>query len=140
VATDTDRLDVRVLTPAGPVFVGSASMVFAPSRAGEVGMLPRHEPMTCTLGFGRTRVRSSDGGEEVFATSEGFLTIDRDQVLILVEQAVPVHEIDRAQAQADLRAAEEALESVGEDEVARNKAESEKQRAENLLNVADLHK
>lgn len=134
-ATEHDRLDVRVLTPAGPVFEGPASMVFAPSAAGELGLLPRHEPLACNLAFGRTRVRTSDGTEAVFATSEGFLTIDKDEVLVLVEQAIPFDEIDAGRAQADLRAAEEALDAAGDNEVARANAESDKARAENLLKV-----
>jgi F-type H+-transporting ATPase subunit epsilon len=140
VASDNGALTVRVLTPVGAVFDGSASMVFAPSMAGEVGLLPRHEPLVCTLGFGRTRVQASDGTEEVFATSQGFLTIERDEVLVLVEQALRVGEIDVARAKADLQAAEEALETAGGDEVARARAEASKLRAANLLRVVELHK
>jgi len=133
-------LTVRVLTPAGPVFEGSATMVFAQGSAGEVGLLSRHEPMVCTLDYGRTRVQDAEGEQAVFATSEGFLTVERDEVLVLVEQAIPADQIDPARAQADLRAAEEALEGAGEDTVARANAESEKRRAENLLKVLEGHK
>ena len=76
----------------------------------------------------------------MFATSEGFLTIERDEVLVLVEQAIPVDQIDVGRAQADLRAAEEALETAGEDELARENAEAEKRRAENLLKVFEGRK
>jgi F-type H+-transporting ATPase subunit epsilon len=140
VATDEGGLSVRVLTPNGAVFEGPATMVFAPNAAGEVGLLPRHEPLVCTLGFGRTRVQASDGTEEVFATSEGFLTIAHDEVLILVDQALPVGEIDAARAKADLQAAQEALDASGDDEGARAKAEMRKLRAENLLKVLESHR
>ena len=139
-ADEGGPLTVRVLTPAGPVFEGSGTIVFAPSAAGEVGVLSRHEPMVCTLDYGRTRVQDADGEQAVFATSEGFLTVERDEVLVLVEQAIPADQIDPARAQADLRAAEEALEVVGEDTVARENAEAEKRRAENLLKVLEEHK
>jgi F-type H+-transporting ATPase subunit epsilon len=139
-AIDGGGLRVRVLTPVGAVFDGSASMVFAPSMAGEVGLLPRHEPLVCTLGFGRTRVQASDGTEEVFATSQGFLTIERDEVLVLVDQALPLDEIDVARARADLQAAEVALEAAGDDEVARTRAETSRLRAENLLKVVESQK
>jgi len=139
-ASERGALTVRVLTPVGPVFEGSATMVFAPSTAGEVGLLPRHEPLVCTLGFGRTRVQAVDGSEEVFATSQGFLTIERDEVLVLVEQAIPLDEIDVGRARADIQAAEEALEAAGDDEVARARAETSKLRAENILRVMELRK
>jgi F-type H+-transporting ATPase subunit epsilon len=140
VADEGGALTVRVLTPVGAVFEGSAMMVFAQGSAGEVGLLPRHEPLVCTLDVGRTRVQTADGEQAVFATSEGFLTIERDQVLVLVEQAIPIDQIDVARAQADLRAAEEALESAGEDTLAHANAEGEKRRAENLLKVSEGRK
>jgi F-type H+-transporting ATPase subunit epsilon len=138
--SDSGPLSVRVLTPAGSVFDGAATMVVAPGTAGPVGLLPRHEPMVCTLAYGQTRVLAADGGESAFATSEGFVTIDGSEVLVLVEQAIPVDAIDPARAQADIAAAEAALESAGEDDVVRSNAQAEKLRAENLLKVAESHK
>jgi F-type H+-transporting ATPase subunit epsilon len=138
--SESGPLSVRVLTPAGSVFDGSATMVVAPGTAGPVGLLPRHEPMVCTLAYGQTRVIELDGGEATFATSEGFVTIDGSEVLVLVEQAVAVADIDPARAEADIRAAEEALESAGDDEVVRANAQAEKRRAENLLKVAESQK
>ena len=139
-ADESGALSVRVLTPAGAVFEGPAMMVFAQSSAGEVGLLSRHEPLVCTLDVGRTRDQAADGEQAVFATSEGFLTIERDEVLVLVEQAIPVDQIDIARAQADVRAADEALENAGDDTVARENAEAEKRRAENLLKVFEGRK
>lgn len=139
-ASESGPLDVRVLTPVGAVFAGGATMVVAPGEAGPVGLLPRHEPMVCTLAHGKTRVVGAEGGEAVFATSEGYVTIDGSEVLVLVEQAIPVAEIDLARAQADVRAAEDALETAGEDEVARANAGAEKRRAENLIKVAEEYK
>jgi F-type H+-transporting ATPase subunit epsilon len=140
VASDGGALTVRVLTPDGPVFEGAATMVFAPSTAGEVGLLPRHEPLVCTLGFGRTRVQTADGSEEAFATSQGFLTIQRNEVLVLVEQAIPVGKIDIARARADLQAADEALEAAGDDPVARARAETANLRAANILKIMESQK
>jgi F-type H+-transporting ATPase subunit epsilon len=139
-STNSGPLTVRVLTPVGAVYDGGATMVVAPGEAGPVGLLPRHEPMVCTLAYGRTRVVGAEGGEASFATSTGFVTIDGREVLVLVEQAIPVDEIDLARAQADLRAAEEALEAAGEDETALANAAAEKLRAENLIKVAEESK
>jgi len=139
-ASDSGALTVRVLTPLGAVFEGPATMVFAPSEGGEVGLLPRHEPLVCTLGYGRTRVQAADGSEEVFATSQGFLTIERDEVLVLVDQAIPVDQIDVVRARADIQAAEVALDAAGDDELARTRAENSKLRAENILRVMESRK
>lgn len=136
-STSTGPLTVRVLTPIGAVYDGGATMVVAPGEAGPVGLLPRHEPMVCTLADGLTRVVGADGGEASFATSDGFVTIDGSEVLVLVEQAIPVAEIDLSRAQDDLQAAELALEGAGDDDAVRAKAESEIRRASNLIKVAE---
>lgn len=134
---DRKRLGVRLLTPEGPVFEGTAYMVIAPSIMGEVGILPRHAPLIAFLKTGETRLKLMDDTERVFATTEGYFSIEEDQVLILVEQADDASTIDRARAEAALRRAEEDLAAVGDDEVARVAAESARRRAENRLRVAD---
>lgn len=134
---DRKRLGIRLLTPEGPVFEGAAYMVIAPSIMGEVGVLPRHAPLIAFLKTGETRLKLMDDTERVFATTEGYFSIEEDQVLILVEQADDASTIDRARAEAALRRAEEELAAVGDDEVARVAAESARRRAENRLRVAD---
>ena len=134
---DRKRLGVRLLTPEGPVFEGAAYMVIAPSVMGEVGILPRHAPLIAFLKTGETRLKLMDDTERVFATTEGYFSIEEDQVLILVEQADDAAHIDRARAEVALRQAEEDLAAVGDDEVARVAAESARRRAENRLRIAD---
>ena len=111
-------------------------MVIAPSVEGEVGIPPRHTPFIAFLKMGETRVKLLDDSEVVFATTEGYLSVEEDRVLLLVEQADRAEEIDTARAQAALQAAEEALAAAGEDDVARVAAEGKRRRAENRLNVA----
>ena len=130
------RLGVRILTPEGAVFDDVAYMVIAPSVDGEVGILPRHTPFIAFLRPGETRIKLQDDAEVVFATTEGYLSVEEDQVLLLVEQAERADEIDTERAQAALQAAEEALAAAGEDDVARVAAEGARRRAENRLNVA----
>lgn len=134
---DRKRLAVRLLTPEGPVFDGQAYMVVAPSVEGEVGILPRHAPLIAFLRTGETRLKLLDDTEKVFATTEGYFSIEEDQVLVLVEQAEDAATIDRARAEAALRRAEEDLAAAGDDESARTAAESARRRAENRLRVAD---
>jgi F-type H+-transporting ATPase subunit epsilon len=136
-AADRKRLGVRVLSPDGVVWEGAATMVVAPSVMGEVGILPRHAPLIAFLRVGETRIKTLEETEVVLATSEGYLSVEEDQVLVLVEQAEEAASIDRARAEAALRQAEEAVAAAGEDETARSAAESARRRAENRLRVAD---
>ena len=136
IGTERKRLGVRLLTPEGAVFDDVAYMVIAPSVRGEVGILPRHTPFIAFLKMGETRIKLLDDTEVVFATSEGYLSVEEDRVLVLVEQAERADEIDRDRAQAALERAEAALADAGDDDVARVAAESTRRRAENRLKVA----
>lgn len=137
---DRKRLAIRVLTPEGTVFSGQAAMIVAPSIAGEVGILPRHQPIVAFLRPGETRLKMLDDSEEVFATTDGYMAVEEDQVLILVEQAEKAGEIDAHRAQDALRRAEEALAAAGDDEAAVVAATSAKRRAENRLKVVEGRK
>jgi F-type H+-transporting ATPase subunit epsilon len=135
--SDRKRLGVRLLTPEGAVYDGAATMVVAPSVEGEVGILPRHTPLVAFLRPGEVRVKTLEEEEVVFATTEGYLSVEEDRVLVLVEQAERADQIDRARAEEALRRAEAALAEAGDDDVARVAAESARRRAENRLRVAD---
>jgi F-type H+-transporting ATPase subunit epsilon len=134
---DRKRLGVRLLTPEGSVYEGQAVLVVAPSQSGEIGLMPRHEPLVCALRPGETRLRMLDDTVESFATAEGYLSIDEDVVTILVEQAEHAEVIDAHRAQEALRRAEEALAAAGDDENARLVAESARRRAQNRLKVVE---
>jgi F-type H+-transporting ATPase subunit epsilon len=137
VQAERKRLAVRLLTPEGSVFDGQAYMVVAPSVEGEVGILPRHAPLIAFLRMGETRIKLLDDTVRVFATTEGYFSIEEDQVMILVEQAEDASTIDRTRAETALRRAEEDLAAAGDDETARVAAEGARRRAENRLSVAD---
>ncbi len=137
VSSERRTLNVRLLTPLGPVFDGPAVMVVAPSIMGEIGLLPRHAPLIAHLKVGETRITEPDDTKQVFATSEGYVSIEDDQVLIMVAHAEEVGVIDRAHAEDSIQRAEAALASAGDDEVLIAAAQARKQRAENRLKVLD---
>jgi F-type H+-transporting ATPase subunit epsilon len=136
IGQERKRLSLRVLTPEGAVFDDLAYMVIAPSVEGEVGILPRHTPFIAFLRYGELRVKLLDDEEIVFATTEGYMSVEEDRVLVLVEQAERAEDIDVDRAQVALERAEAALAEAGSDEVARVAAESARRRAENRMRVA----
>jgi F-type H+-transporting ATPase subunit epsilon len=137
VGQERKRLGVRLLTPDGALFDDVAYMVIAPSVQGEVGILPRHTPFIAFLRPGETRIKLLDDTELIFATTEGYLSVEEDQVQVLVEQGEPADQIDTERARAALEQAQAELAEAGDDEVARVAAESAIRRAENRLRVAD---
>lgn len=137
VTTDRRTLHVRLLTPEGPVFDGAAVMVVAPSVMGEVGLLPRHAPVIAFLKLGETRITLPDDTKQIFATAVGYLSIEDDEVLIMVEQAEEVGTIDRARVEDSLRRGEEMIATAGDDEVQRQAGLARTARAQNRLKVLD---
>ena len=94
--------------------------VVAPGSVGELGVLPNHAAMVTTLQAGELRVMS-DGGEEPFFLSGGFLEVKDNLVTILADTAERGDEIDLERAEEARRRAEERLRS--EDRVDRVRAE-----------------
>jgi F-type H+-transporting ATPase subunit epsilon len=137
IGQERKRLGVRLLTPEGPLFDDLAYMVIAPSVEGEVGILPRHTPFIAFLRPGEVRLKLMDDTEQIFATSEGYVSVEEDRVLILAEQAERADEIDVERARAALERAEAALAEAGDDDVKRVAAESARRRAENRLRVGE---
>ena len=137
VGQERKRLGVRLLTPEGPLFDDLAYMVIAPSVEGEVGILPRHTPFIAFLRPGEVRLKLMDDTEQIFATSEGYVSVEEDRVLILAEQAERADEIDVERARAALERAEATLAEAGDDDVKRVAAESARRRAENRLRVGE---
>lgn len=137
VGQERKRIGVRLLTPEGAVFDDLAYMVIAPSIEGEVGILPRHTPFIAFLRHGEVRIKLLDDTELIYATTEGYVSVEEDRVLILTEQAERADEIDVERARAALERADAQLAEAGDDEVKRVAAESARRRAENRLRVAD---
>ena len=135
--TERRTLGVRLLTPEGPLFDGVAQMVIVPSVAGEVGILARHAPFIAQLRVGDVRIHQPDGTVVVFATTEGYSAVEEDHLLVLVEQAELLEEIDRARAEAALERAQQLLADTSLDEAERLTAEKARARAENRIRVAD---
>jgi F-type H+-transporting ATPase subunit epsilon len=136
-ATEQKRLGVQILTPEGSVLDGVAAMVIAPSVGGELGILPRHVPLIVALQAGTTRVKMLDESEVVMATTTGYMSVEDDRVLIMVEQAELAGDIDRARAEEAVSKAEAAIVAAGDDQVAREAAQAALRRAQNRLKVVD---
>ena len=78
---DERALHVEVVTPDGEVYRDDVAMVVLPGVEGELGILPRHQPLVTLLGVGETRIRDLDGTWEYIATGIGYAQVLFDKVL-----------------------------------------------------------
>ncbi len=137
---DRRTFALSLVTPEGAAFDGEAEMVVVPGDAGEIGILARHAPLVAMLRAGSTRIYLDRDAQDVreFATGPGFLTVERDRALALVDHAVDAEHIDREAARAQLEEARAELERVeaGESSADRWQLEQRIRHAENQLGVA----
>ena len=136
-ADERRRFDVSLVTPAGAVLEGDAQLLIVPGAAGEIGVLARHAPLVATLKAGSTRVHVAENDVREYATGPGFFKVELDRALALVDDAVPVREIDRERAQRQLEEAQAELERLerGESDADRWQLEQRIRHAENQLGV-----
>ncbi len=137
---DGRALQVEVVTPDGEVYRDEAVMAVLPGVDGEMGVLPRHEPLVTLLRVGETRLQKADGTWEYVATGVGYAQVLFDTVFVVVDHGERAGAIDIARAEAAQERNQERLKArsdPGEQaEVDYYRAEEALRRAENRLNVA----
>ena len=116
-------IHVNIVSAEGEIFTGDADMVFAPAKAGEIGIAPRHAPLLTTLKPGSVRVQSADG-EKLFYVTGGILEVQPHLVTVLADSALHADQLDEAEALAARERAKEMLEGKhGAIDLARAQAE-----------------
>ena len=123
-------IQIDIVSAEGEIHSGTASMVFAPAKMGEVGIAPRHAPMMTPLNPGEVRDQDEDGKEESFYITGGMLEVQPYQVTVLADTALRGEQLDEAAALAAQQEAEAALEGASEEtDVAKAQAELAEARA-----------
>jgi F-type H+-transporting ATPase subunit epsilon len=98
------KLQCAVITPDRQVLDVAADSVVMPAYDGLVGILPGRAPLLAKLGIGIVRLETGDGERRVFVDG-GFAQVRDNKVNILTQAALEPEQIDRAAAEADLKAA-----------------------------------
>ncbi len=126
---------LEILTLKRTTYAGMVISVIAPGAKGRFGVLVRHAPMISSLESGALKIREPAGKEVSAFVGEGFLMVEKDNVVILASRAEMAHQIDveRALASRD-RALTRLKEKPPGLDIAR--AETSLQRALARLKVA----
>lgn len=91
------QLEVDLVDADGKVWSGAARALTAPAADGEIGILPGHTPVLAVLKAGEVRVTEQAGGPVLrWSVDGGFLSVDSDQVTVVVDDALPVAETHQA--------------------------------------------
>lgn len=136
-------MNLELVTLDGVKFKAEAYSVILPTAAGEITVLPGHEPLLSQLVPGVITIRRSkteaDYHLEHFATYGGVLEISSKGVRILVDEATHGDEINEAEARKAHDAAI-SLQKGAKNQVELDKAQSMVDRHAVRLQVADLRR
>jgi F-type H+-transporting ATPase subunit epsilon len=106
----------ELVSPERLIYSGEVEQVVVPGSEGEFAVLSGHAPMMATLRPGVIDVMEGRDRQTRLFVRGGFADVTPTGLTILAEQAVPLAELDAAQIDVQLRAAEEDLEDAQSDE------------------------
>jgi F-type H+-transporting ATPase subunit epsilon len=129
------KFPVEVLTPEGEVFSDEVEMVSTVTVVGSIGILANHEALLATLEPTELRLYRSEGDIVRFAQAEGYLQFVENRALVLVEEAIPPEQIDRASYETKLSEARTAAERAEPDSEEQARAQRDIRRYEAFLAV-----
>jgi F-type H+-transporting ATPase subunit epsilon len=101
-------LTVRVIAPDKTVWDAPTDEVILPSTTGQLGILTGHAPLLTALEPGVMRVRDGKGWQTIALTG-GFAEVENNEVTILVNGAERGDAIDREEARAAFKTAQERM-------------------------------
>ena len=109
-------LKLEIVSPEKLLMSRDVEMVVLPAAEGDMGVLEGHSPVTVMLRGGVVSLYEGERVTESFFVAGGFAEVTPEGCTILAGEAMPVNEIDRAEADKRLADAEEAHAQVDGDD------------------------
>ncbi len=106
-----DPMQVEVVAADRVVWSGASSNIIAKTVEGEIGILPGHSPLLAVLEPSAVVIFGDDGTREVVAVEGGFISVSQGRVSILSEYARLAGEMSVRDAERELDAAQQVLDS-----------------------------
>ncbi len=119
-----DKVQLEIVTPTRLLAERQADMVVVPGGDGDFGVLPGHSPLLSTIRPGVIDIHDDGKITSRFFIAGGFAEVTGERVTLLAEEALPVADLDRAEAEARLTKAKADLEAAEE---GRAQGEAERQ-------------
>lgn len=99
------NLQLDIVTPSASVYSGPAAEVIIPAWEGQMGIYPQHDALLALLRAGICTVATPEGTQR-YVIGRGFADMGSETVTLLTDSCELASEVDKAQAQADLAAAQ----------------------------------
>jgi F-type H+-transporting ATPase subunit epsilon len=110
-----DTVEFELVSPQRLLKSEPVEMVVVPGAEGDFGVLPGHSLLIATVRPGVIDIHRDGAVAEKIFVAGGFAEVSPERCTVLAEEAVPVGDIDRAEAEKRLEDAKAALAKAGED-------------------------
>ena len=112
-----ETLQFELVSPERLLVSEPVAMVVVSGSEGDFGVLPRHAPLIATVRPGTISVYETraEVSRRIFVAG-GFAEVVGDRCTVLVEEAIPVEELDRATVEQTLREAREDASDAKDDQ------------------------
>jgi len=117
-------MNLEIVTPEGSVFNGEIKEATLPGQEGEFGILPQHASLLALLGSGVISITKADGSEEGVAIDGGYVKVEENKTLCVVDGAVAVKGDSESELAKALESAKELLAKASDSSTAIAKVES----------------
>jgi len=104
-------MNLEIVTPGGVIYNDDIKQVTLPGEQGEFGVLPEHSSLVSLLDAGVIDIDTANNKEIVVAIDGGYVKVDENKVLCIVNGAVAVND-EEGSLSGRLEAAKELLKSA----------------------------
>lgn len=128
-------MHLSIITPTQVALDEEIEEVYLPGANGEIGLLESHTSLISVVEPGEVRYTDLDGAEKQLVIGSGFVQVDDDNIVVVVDMAVEADSIDVHNVEKAIEDAKKALseaQQLSEEESARFEANMAKNLA--LLN------
>jgi len=132
---DEKKFKLEIITPTRVVFTGDVTSFSAPGVMGGFQILFNHAPMLAQVGVGLVKLTETNDTEQLYATSGGFVDVNKNHVVMLAETVERYNEIDTKRAETARDRAKQKINDTGT-ETEKQDARSALERALNRLHVS----
>jgi F-type H+-transporting ATPase subunit epsilon len=103
---------LEIVSPEKLLLSRDVDMVVIPAMEGDMGVLEGHAPMMVLLRGGIVSLYEGERVTDTLFVAGGFAEVTPERCTVLAGEAMPIDELERAEAEKRLRDAEDAMAQV----------------------------
>ena len=128
---------IEIMTPEGAAYQGEAEMVSTRTVVGSIGIRAGHEPVMALVEPTERRVYGTEPGIRRVAQGDGYVQMAGTSLLMLVEEAIPVEDLNLEDLKGRLDEAQSRLDAAGDDTADQKHAQRDVKRWTTYIQIAE---